>query len=62
MTGSKTTKIRKIDENVIFKPLYRVKAAMESLETYGLPNIPSVEYKKSEMKAWKNNFGLFQAR
>ena len=55
-------KIWKNDESVIFKPLYRVKATLKGLETYGIPSISSVEYKNSEIKAWKNDFGLFQAR
>ena len=62
MTWSKTTKIWKIDENVIFKPLYRVKATFKGLLTYGIPNILSKKYEKSEIKAWKNDFRLFQAR
>ena len=55
-------KIFKNDESVIFKPFYRVKATLKGLETYGIPSISSVEYKKSEIKAWKNDFGLFQSR
>ena len=39
-------KIFKNDESVIFKPFYRVKATLKGLETYGIPSISSVEYKK----------------